>query len=91
MSAVPSVDDLVQLGFELVCDEAREIMGGEDHITMDDMTACEMVALLTILRQARERKRLAQRQPAAVLKLVRAGMSSRSSTIRPREPEGKGG
>jgi hypothetical protein len=46
-------------------------MGGEDRITMDDMTACEMVALLTILRQARERKRLAQRQPAPVLKLVR--------------------
>ena len=67
----PTVDDLAQFGFKLACDEVEEIMGGEDHIIMDDMTACEMVALLTILRPARERKRLAQRQPAPVLELVR--------------------
>jgi hypothetical protein len=73
----PTVDDLAQFGFKLACDEVEEIMGGEDRITMDDMTACEMVALLTILRQARERKRLAQRQLAPVLELVRSGKRRR--------------
>jgi hypothetical protein len=73
MSATnPTVDNLAQLCFALACDEATEIMGGEDHITMDDMTPCEMVALLTVIRPAWERKRLAQRQPAPVLKLVRS-------------------
>jgi hypothetical protein len=66
----PTIDDLAQFGFKLACDEVDEIMSGDDHITMGDMTACEMVALLTILRPARERKRLAQRQPAPVLTLV---------------------
>jgi hypothetical protein len=66
----PTVDDLAQLGFKLACDEVEEIMAGEDHINMDDLTACEMVALLTIVRPAFERKRLAQRQPAPVLTLV---------------------
>jgi hypothetical protein len=69
----PTVDDLAQLCFALACDEATEIMGGEDRITLDDMTACELVALLTAIRPAWERKRLAQRQPAPVLKLVRSG------------------
>jgi len=69
---IVTMDDLAQFGFKLACDEVEEIMGGEDHITMDDMTACEMVALLTILRTARERKRLAERQPAPVLELVRS-------------------
>ena len=66
----PTVDDLAQLGFKLACDEVTEIMGGEDPICMADMTACEMVALLTILRPARERRAAAQRQPAPVLTLV---------------------
>jgi hypothetical protein len=35
----------------------------------------EMVALLTILRPVRERKRLAERQPAPVLTLVPDGRS----------------
>jgi hypothetical protein len=82
MSAVPSVDDLAQLCFTLACDEVTEIMGGEDHITMDDLTACEMVALLTILRPARERRSAAQRQPAPVLELVRP-LSVGSPRIRP--------
>ena len=81
------VDDLAQLCAALARDEVCEIM---EEIKPDDLTACEMVALLAVLRPARERKRLAQRQKVAVLKLVRAGMSSRGSTIRPREPDGKG-
>ena len=68
-----TVDHLAQLGFEFACDEVREIMGGEYPLKMDDLTACEMVALLTILRPAHERKRLAERQPAPVLELVRPG------------------
>jgi hypothetical protein len=76
-AAQPNVDDLAQLCFALACDEVREIMGGEDHVRMDDMTACEMLGLLTILRQARERKRLAQTQPAPVLELVRSGKRQR--------------
>jgi hypothetical protein len=36
MSATnPTVDDLAQFGFKLACDELEEIMGGEDHITME--------------------------------------------------------
>jgi hypothetical protein len=66
----PTVDDLAQLGFKLACDEVEEIMGGEDHIHMEDLTACEMIALLAVVRPAWERKRLAERQPAPVLKLV---------------------
>jgi hypothetical protein len=63
----PTVDDLAQLCFELARHEVREIF---EEIKPADMTACEMVALLTILRPARERKRLAQRQPAPVLTLA---------------------
>jgi len=65
----PTVDDLAKLCAALARDEACEIM---EEIYVDDMTACEIVALLAILRLARERKRLAERQPAAVLKLVRS-------------------
>jgi hypothetical protein len=65
-----TVDQLAEHCFELACDEAKEIMGGEDHITLDDLTACEMVALLTIIRPAFERRAAAQRQQAAILKLV---------------------
>jgi hypothetical protein len=74
----PTVDGLAQLGFKLACDEVEEIMGGEDHIGMYDLTAVEMIALLTILRQARERRAAAQRQPAPVLELVRP-LSGRQS------------
>jgi hypothetical protein len=62
-----TVDDLAQPCVALAQDEACEIM---NEIHVDDLTACEMVALLTVLRPARERVRLAKRQPAAVLKLV---------------------
>jgi hypothetical protein len=78
VTATPTVDDLAQFGFKLACDEVEEIMGGEDRITMDDLTACEMVALLTILRPARERRAAAQRQPAPVLELVRSGQRRQS-------------
>jgi hypothetical protein len=78
----PTVDDLVQLCFAAAMDEATEIMGGEDHIFMDDLTPCEMVAFLTILRAARDRRAAAQRQPAPVLELVRP-LSVGSPRIRP--------
>jgi hypothetical protein len=68
--ATPTVDDLAELCAALAYDEVLEILDGPQHIGMDDLTACEMVALLTILRPARERMRLAQRQPAPVLTLV---------------------
>jgi hypothetical protein len=63
----PTVDDLAELCAALACDEVQEIM---EEIFVDDLTACEMLALLAVLRPARERKRLAQRQPAPVLTLV---------------------
>jgi hypothetical protein len=78
----PTVEDLAQLGFKLAIDEACEIMGGPEHITLDDLTACELVALLTIIRPAYERQRLAKRQPAPVLELVRP-LSVGSPRIRP--------
>ncbi|MDT5052958.1 MAG: hypothetical protein QOF66_1324 [Mycobacterium sp.] len=62
-----SVDSITQLCAALAREEACEIM---EEIKPRDLTACEMVALLTILRPARERKRLAQRQPAPVLQLI---------------------
>jgi anthranilate phosphoribosyltransferase len=63
----PTVDDLAELCAALARDEACEIM---EEIFVDDLTPCEMVALLTALRPARERQRLAQRQLAPVLTLV---------------------
>jgi hypothetical protein len=66
----PTVDDLAQLCFAQACDEVQEIMDGEDYIGMQDLTPCEMIALLAILRPAWERRRAAQMQPAPVLTLV---------------------
>jgi hypothetical protein len=43
----PTVDDLAQICAALACDEACELM---DEIYVDDLTACEIVALLTVLR-----------------------------------------
>ena len=63
----PIVDDLAQLCFALARDEACEIL---EAIKPADLTTCEMVALLTVLRPARERKRLAQTQQAPVLQRV---------------------
>jgi hypothetical protein len=60
----PTVDDLAELCAELAREEVREIM---EEIKPDDLTACEIVAMLTVLRPARERRR---RQPAPVLTLV---------------------
>jgi hypothetical protein len=73
----PPVDDLAQRCVALAYKEADEIMGGKEHITLDDLTACEMVALLTVLRPAYERRAAAQRQPAPVLELVRSGKRRR--------------
>jgi hypothetical protein len=81
-SAPPSVDDLAQLGFKLACDEVEKIMGGEDYIGMNDLTACEMIALLAIVRPAWERKQLAQRQPARVLTLVPRAVRNRKQPAR---------
>jgi hypothetical protein len=66
----PTVDAIAQLCFEQVCDELDEIMGGEEHIGLEDCTPCELIALLAIVRPVWERQRLAQRQPAPVLTLV---------------------
>jgi hypothetical protein len=66
----PTVDDLAEHYFALALGEVKEIMGGEERITLDDLTACELVALLTVVRPAWERRRLARRQPAPVLTLV---------------------
>jgi hypothetical protein len=65
-----TVDQLADLCFELACDEVMEIMGGPQHIGLEDLTACEMVALLAVVRPAWERQQLARRQPAPVLTLV---------------------
>jgi hypothetical protein len=78
MTNARSVDDLAQLGFALACDEVEEIMAGEGHITMDDLTGSEMVALLTVLRPAWERKQAKQRNPAPVLELVRVSNATPS-------------
>lgn len=67
----PTVDDLAERCAALARDEVREIMG---EIKPDDLTACEIVALLTILRPARERRR----QPAPVLTLVRSDTRQKS-------------
>jgi hypothetical protein len=69
MSTEPTVDDVAQLCAALARDEAREIM---EEIKPRDLTACEIVALLTIIRPAWERKQAEQRNPAPVLKLVRS-------------------
>jgi hypothetical protein len=66
----PTVDSFAELGFALACDEVTEIMGGKEHITMEDCTPCELIAVLAIVRPVWERRRLAQRQPAPVLTLV---------------------
>jgi hypothetical protein len=52
----PNVDDLAELCAAMARDEASEIMR---EVLMGDLTACEIVALRTILRPARERRRLA--------------------------------
>jgi hypothetical protein len=73
----PTVDDLAQRCVALAYKEADEIMGGPEHITMDDLTTVEMLALLTIIRPAYQRRAAAQRQPAPVLELVRSGKRRR--------------
>jgi hypothetical protein len=76
-----TVDDLAQLCAELARDEVVEIM---DETKPADLTACEMVALLRILRPPLERKRAAARQPAPVVDLVRSGRRARRPANRPR-------
>jgi hypothetical protein len=73
-SASQSLDDLAQLCATLASDEVCEIL---NEVYMDDLTACEMVAFLTVLRPVRERRAAAQRQPAPVLELVRSGKRGR--------------
>jgi hypothetical protein len=65
-----TVDSFAELGFAQACDEVMEILGGDKHIGLEDLTACEMIAMLTIVRPAWERRAAAQRQPAPVLTLV---------------------
>jgi hypothetical protein len=66
----PTVDSFAELCFELACVEVMEIMGGKEHIGLEDLTACELVALLAVVRPAWERRAAARRQPAPVLTLV---------------------
>ena len=75
----PTVDSLAELCGALAYDEVFEIMGGPQHIGMDDPTACEMVALLTVIRPVFERRAAAQRQPAPVLTLLRPKSARRSA------------
>jgi hypothetical protein len=75
----PTVDQLAENCFMLACDEATEIMGGPEHITLDDLTGCETIVLLTAVRPAWERKRLARRYPAPVLTLRRPKSTRRSA------------
>jgi hypothetical protein len=67
-SASPSVDELAPLCTALACNEVCEIM---EEIKTSDLTACEIVALLTVLRPAWERRQARQRNPASVLQLVK--------------------
>jgi hypothetical protein len=39
LTSTHSVYDLAQLGFKQVCDEVEEIIAGEDHTNMTDLTA----------------------------------------------------
>ena len=64
----PTVDDLAELCAALARDEVFEIM---EEIYVDDLTACEMVALLTVLRPVRERKRLSKSRPRLCLRWCR--------------------
>jgi hypothetical protein len=68
MTTAPSVDELAQLCVALARDEVREIM---KEVKPADLTACEMVALLTVLRPALARLDAAAQEPAPVLELVR--------------------
>jgi hypothetical protein len=43
-----TVDSLAELCFALACDEVEDIFDGPQHIGLEDLTACEMVALLTL-------------------------------------------
>jgi hypothetical protein len=61
-------DDVAQICYDLAREEVRTIMG---EVKERDLTGCEMVALLTVLRPAWERKKARERQPAPVLELVR--------------------
>jgi hypothetical protein len=73
----PTVDSVAELGFALACAEVEQVMGGPEHIGLDDLTACEMIALLAIVRPAWERRQLARRQPAPVLTLVPRAVRNR--------------
>jgi hypothetical protein len=65
-----TIDAIAELCFAQVCDEVQEIMGGKEHIGMEDCTPCELIAVLAIVRPVWERVRLARREPAPVLTLV---------------------
>jgi hypothetical protein len=57
----------------------RRSFRGPQHIGMEDMTACELVALLTTIRPVFERRAAAQRQPVPVLTLLRPKSARRSA------------
>jgi hypothetical protein len=64
----PSVDELASVLRGPAEKEYRELM---TRLKLSDMTTSEVVAMPTVIRPAWERRRLAQRQPAPVLELVR--------------------
>jgi hypothetical protein len=63
----PSVDELASVLRGPAEKEYRELM---TRLKLSDMTTSEVVAMLTVLRPADERKRAAEREPIS-LQLVR--------------------
>jgi hypothetical protein len=63
----PSVDDLAGICLPLASREVRRIL---DCVGPEDLNACEMVALLAVLRPAYQRVQAVEAQPVS-LKLVR--------------------
>jgi hypothetical protein len=62
----PSVDDLAGICLPLASREVRRIL---DLVGPEDLNACEMVALLAVLRPAYQRVQAVEAQPVS-LKLV---------------------
>jgi hypothetical protein len=54
----------------------REMLQLMDDVHPKDLTACELIAVVALFRAAKERLDAEQRQPAPVLKLLRARRKS---------------
>jgi hypothetical protein len=64
------IDDLSEL---MRPDALREMTQAAHDIAADELTAYEVIAILTVLRQARTRIEAATAEPARVLKMVQNG------------------